>query len=164
MFSKGLTNQFSSSIRQLIWPYLRSDVLKSFIDQQRKTDHLDKAVLAFKVGTYFLTPAILCSVLWNYPNNMGFNILKAIDKDNSGSITVGELSQLSSTMSKRKCEALMKKLDVDGDGKITLEEFKALFAHANKWYCCVFVNFRSFEINISPIVTGENLMLDLNLT
>lgn len=63
---------------------------------------------------------------------MGFNILKAIDKDNSGSITVGELSQLSSTMSKRKCEALMKKLDVDGDGKITLEEFKALFAHANK--------------------------------
>ena len=56
---------------------------------------------------------------------------QAIDKDGSGSITVEELGQLSSTMSKKKCEALMKKLDADGDGKITLQEFKALFQEVN---------------------------------
>ena len=55
---------------------------------------------------------------------------------------------MSQAMSKKKCEALMKKLDTDGDGKITLvqteeqnimkyfikiliqEEFRALFAEA----------------------------------
>jgi len=84
--------------------FKRSDTLKDFIDSQRKTDHLDKAMLAFK----------------------------AIDKDNSGSITVGELGQLSAAMSKKKCEALMKKLDADGDGKITLEEFRALFKEVDK--------------------------------
>ena len=33
--------------------FKRSEALKAFIDQQRKTDHLDKAVLAFNVGAYF---------------------------------------------------------------------------------------------------------------
>ena len=36
----------------LVFQYLcyRSDVLKDFLDSQRRTDHLDKALLAFKVG------------------------------------------------------------------------------------------------------------------
>ena len=68
----------------------------------------------------------------NYINYPYFIIYKAIDKDNSGSITVGELGQLSAAMSKKKCEALMKKLDADGDGKITLEEFRALFKEVDK--------------------------------
>ena len=45
---------------------------------------------------------------------------------------MAELGQLSATMSKKKCEALMKKLDADGDGKITLEEFRALFKEVEK--------------------------------
>jgi len=84
--------------------FKKSDVLKDFLDSQRRTDHLDKALLAFK----------------------------AIDKDGSGSITVEELGQLSEKMSKKKSEALMKKLDVDGDGKITLEEFRELFVKIDK--------------------------------
>jgi len=79
--------------------FKRCDTLKDYVDSSRRAENLDKAVLAFK----------------------------AIDKDGSGSITVAELGQLSSAMSKKKCEALMKKLDADGDGKITLEEFRALF-------------------------------------
>ena len=37
---------------------------------------------------------------------------------------------MSQAMSKKKCEALMKKLDTDGDGKITLDEFRALFSES----------------------------------
>ena len=58
---------------------------------------------------------------------------QAIDKDNSGYITTAELGKMSQAMSKKKCEALMKKLDTDGDGKITLLEFRALFAETEKW-------------------------------
>ena len=36
----------------LVFQYFcyRSDVLKDFLDSQRRTDHLDKALLAFKVS------------------------------------------------------------------------------------------------------------------
>jgi len=57
---------------------------------------------------------------------------KAIDKDNSGSIDIGELGKLGGNMSKKKQEALMAKLDTDGDGKITLEEFRGLFKQIDK--------------------------------
>ena len=84
---------------------------------------------------------------------------QAIDRDNSGYITMAELGKLGTKMNQvsqvftstqpyhafkfgksrffriklsilqKKTEALMAKLDADGDGKITLEEFRELFKH-----------------------------------
>ena len=58
--------------------------------------------------------------------------LQAIDKDNSGFITTAELGKMSQAMSRKKCDALMKKLDTDGDGKITLEVW-LLYKYKNKY-------------------------------
>jgi len=77
----------------------RSNVFKSLQEESEK-QHFDKAELAFK----------------------------AIDKDGSGYITVGELGKLGN-MDAAKTEALMEKLDRDRDGKITLSEFRELFKH-----------------------------------
>jgi len=53
---------------------------------------------------------------------------KAVDKDNSGYITVGELGMLGGgKLDHTKTEALMDKLDTDKDGRISLEEFRKLF-------------------------------------
>ena len=54
--------------------------------------------------------------------------LKAVDRDNSGYITVGELGMLGGgKMDEAKTTALMAKLDTDKDGRISLSEFKKLF-------------------------------------
>ena len=54
--------------------------------------------------------------------------VKAVDKDNSGYITVGELGMLGGgKLDHTKTEALMDKLDTDKDGRISLEEFRKLF-------------------------------------
>ena len=53
---------------------------------------------------------------------------QAVDKDNSGYITVGELGMLGGgKLDHTKTEALMDKLDTDKDGRISLEEFRKLF-------------------------------------
>ena len=65
--------------------------------------------------------------LENKNNSIKLTIIKAIDKDNSGSIDPSELIKLGGGMSKEKLAKLMAKLDTDGDGKITLEEFRVLF-------------------------------------
>jgi len=53
---------------------------------------------------------------------------KAVDRDNSGYITVGELGMLGGgKMDEAKTTALMAKLDTDKDGRISLSEFKKLF-------------------------------------
>jgi len=74
----------------------KSSMFKTLVDAEKH--HFDKAELAFK----------------------------AIDKDGSGYITLGELRKLGN-MDVVKTEALMEKLDRDGDGKITLSEFRELF-------------------------------------
>jgi len=74
----------------------KSSVFKNLLEEEKH--NFDKAELAFK----------------------------AIDKDASGYITVGELKKLGN-MDMVKTEALMGKLDRDGDGKITLSEFRELF-------------------------------------
>ena len=54
--------------------------------------------------------------------------LQAVDRDNSGYITVGELGMLGGgKLGNTKTEALMDKLDTDKDGRISLEEFRKLF-------------------------------------
>ena len=54
--------------------------------------------------------------------------LQAVDRDNSGYITVGELSMLGGgKLDQEKRTALMDKLDTDGDGRISLTEFRKLF-------------------------------------
>ena len=54
--------------------------------------------------------------------------MKAVDRDNSGYITVGELGMLGGgKMDEAKTTALMAKLDTDKDGRISLSEFKKLF-------------------------------------
>ena len=51
-----------------------------------------------------------------------------MDRDNSGYITVGELSMLGGgKLDQEKRTALMDKLDTDGDGRISLTEFRKLF-------------------------------------
>ena len=53
---------------------------------------------------------------------------QAVDRDNSGYITVGELGMLGGgKLGNTKTEALMDKLDTDKDGRISLEEFRKLF-------------------------------------
>ena len=54
--------------------------------------------------------------------------LQAVDKDNSGYITVGELGMLGGgKLDQTKAEALMDRLDTDKDGRISLPEFRKLF-------------------------------------
>ena len=54
--------------------------------------------------------------------------VQAVDKDNSGYITVGELGMLGGgKLDHTKTEALMDKIDTDKDGRISLEEFRKLF-------------------------------------
>jgi len=78
----------------------KSEAFKEYMEAERKSG-IDKAEIAFK----------------------------AIDRDNSGYITMAELGKLGTKMNQKKTEALMAKLDADGDGKITLEEFRELFKH-----------------------------------
>jgi len=72
-------------------------------------------------------------------------MFKAFDKDDSGSITVAELSEGlknlnlqkkagfgSNQMSMEEIEALMASVDMDGDGTISYEEFIAATMHLNK--------------------------------
>ena len=54
--------------------------------------------------------------------------IQAVDKDNNGYITVGELGMLGGgKLDHTKAEALMDKLDTDKDGRISLPEFRKLF-------------------------------------
>ena len=54
--------------------------------------------------------------------------VQAVDGDNSGYITVGELGKLGGgKLDHTKTEALMDKLDTDKDGRISLDEFRKLF-------------------------------------
>merc|ERR1712106_541338 len=78
----------------------KSAVMKQLLDGERARN-VDKAELAFK----------------------------AIDRDHSGYITIGELGKLGNKMNQEKTVALMEKLDTNGDGKITLSEFRELFKH-----------------------------------
>ena len=41
----------------------RCDTLKEFIDSQRKTDHLDKALLAFKVNKFEDNILLYCDTI-----------------------------------------------------------------------------------------------------
>ena len=54
------------------------------------------------------------------------------DKDNSGSIDVGELREamkaLGLNLGKKEVKAMMRRLDKDGSGSIEFEEFLALMA------------------------------------
>ena len=59
-------------------------------------------------------------------------MFKALDKDNSGSLTQKELRPLLKKLSKKQKKKLFRYIDSDNSGDIDLGEFRKYFSHHTK--------------------------------
>jgi len=98
--------------------------LEAMSDRSGNIDRMDFMVYAKKSSIF----KILTDGERQQTQDKAEIAFKAVDKDNSGYISVGELGMLGGgKLDHTKTEALMDKLDTDKDGRISLDEFRKLF-------------------------------------